>query len=310
MSNVLPKRLIKKRPFKMKLKNKPQITAWLVQGELGQVLEELMRQLKESRRSGKDLLKTATSLSAQLEKVRADKLKGIITYEEETIANNKLLDRIQEFITVIESPAPVKEPVEPEDNKQPVTPISTEEKSNVWKWAALVLAMGLGIWWLFFREPSPTTVDLDIRICTLPTSNGLDHCTSDMPRLTPAEAAQGVVVSALFLGGSPKDPYIEGVLLTDIDETVCPTEKIVLTMRENGVGYACQLVPTYGFKWWPGKYIIRLQCNKVPAGERKFEVIGEPADENYILPNLDSVMADTNNSATSKYQELLKFKDE
>ncbi|MBK8564456.1 MAG: hypothetical protein IPN76_14260 [Saprospiraceae bacterium] len=87
----------------MKLKNKPKITAWLEQGEIGLVLTELKKQLNALSPLPTDWLKTATSLSAQLEKLKADKLKNILSYQEETLAMNKLLDNVQEFVHLIQA---------------------------------------------------------------------------------------------------------------------------------------------------------------------------------------------------------------
>jgi len=285
----------------MKLKNKSQITTWLEAGELRQVLDELKLQLKASR-TDNDFLKTATSLSAQLEKVKTDKMKGIITYDEETIAMNKLLDKVQIFVEKLENhepeaKAPKNQTIDAPIKPPPNAPKTIDEApSNAWKWWAAIIVIMFGVWWIFFHNgPIKPT----IRICTSQSFSDLNWCNNDLPRFTLAEVQQqGLMVSAGFEGGTTKDPYVTGDLEKS-DGTVFPTENIILTLADGGVGYACKLQPTYGAIWEPGTYILKLSYNKKPVGEKLFEIIGETTKNNNIrLLPLDSFKVKPRNPIT------------
>jgi len=285
----------------MKLKNKSQITAWLEAGDLRQVLDELKLQLKASR-TGNDFLKTATSLSAQLEKVKTDKMKGIISYEEETIAMNKLLDKVQIFVEKLENhepeaKAPKKQTMEGPIKPPPTAPKTNDEApSNAWKWWAAIIVIVFGVWWIFIHNGP---IKPEIRICTSQSFSDLNWCNNDLPRFTLAEVQQeGLMVSAGFEGGTTEDPYVTADLEKS-DGTVFPTENIILTLAGGGVGYACKLQPTYGAIWMPGAYILKLSYNDKPVGEKLFEIIGETTKHNNIrLLPLDSFNVKPRNPIT------------
>lgn len=287
----------------MKLKNKEQIIDWLDKGDIDSALKELKLQLKTNKKTGNDLLKTATSLSAQLEKVKSDKLKGIITYEQETLAMNKLLDKVQVFVEKVDN-----HEVESKVARQPVVKTPTtvpEEKNKAWQWWVAILVLGFGIWWIFFHNGP---IKPEIRICTSQSFSDLNWCNNDLPRFTLAEVQQqGLMVAAIFKGSTTEDPYVTGDL-TNSDGTVFPTEHIILTFAEGDVGYASKLQPTYGAVWVPGTYILKVNYNEKPVGEKLFEIIGEMyRNDNERLVPFDSIKV-TRRNPISRLDSLLQEK--
>lgn len=273
----------------MKLKNKELITDWLDKGDLDSALKELKLQLKTNKKASTDLLKTATSLSAQLEKVKSDKLKGILTYEQETLAMNKLLDKVQVFVErveteTVEATSPNKQPPKKLPTNAQIT--TKEQSSNAWKWWVAALVTVFGVWWIFFHNGP---IKPEIRICTSQEFSDMNWCNNDLPRFTLAEVQQyGLMVAASFEGSTTEDPYVTGDLKKS-DGTDFPTESIIMTIVEGGVGYSSKLQPTYGAVWVPGTYILKVNYNEKPVGEKLFEIIGETImDNNNLLLPLDS----------------------
>ncbi|MBI1226842.1 MAG: hypothetical protein GC192_16530 [Bacteroidetes bacterium] len=254
----------------MKLKNKSQITAWLEAGELSLVLDELKQQLKVSR-SGKEFLRTATNISAQLEKVKTDKLKGVITYEQENIAMNKLLDKVQIFIERIEAGKEKSAEAQPKtENKIANSPVEENTNSTAW-WRWLVIPLvAFAAWWFFIRE---APIQSKIRICTADALGTLNWCENDMSRMVLSETLKKIMVTAIFEGEDDPDPAVTGILL-DKNGNVFPTQPIQLTFKEGGVGYSGEISPYSGVWWDAGEYTLQLQFNKKPAGEKVFELFG------------------------------------
>ncbi len=285
----------------MKLKNKPQIAAWLEANDLKSVLDELKLQLKASR-TGKEHLRTATSLSAQLEKVKTDKMKGIITYDEETIAMNKLLDKVQIFVEKLETQEPEAKAPKKTTIEAPIKPppialkTNDEAPSNAWKWWAAIIIIVFGVWWIFFHNgPIKPT----IRICTSQEFSDMNWCNNDLPRFTLAEAQQyGLIVSAGFEGPTTEDPYVTGELKDSYGNDF-PTENIILYMAEGGAGYASKLHPADGAVWKPDTYTLKLSYNDEPVGEKEFEIFGETIinNNNLLLP-FDSIKVKPRNPIT------------
>lgn len=268
----------------MKLKNKPQIYAWLEANDLSAVLEELKRQLKASR-SGSDFLRNATSLSAQLEKLRTDKVKGIISYDEETIAMNKMRDKMQLFIEKIEmekEKAATEAVSKPKPPSQPIDKKEAPSSNSLWKWLAVPVVL-IAVWWLFLRDK---TINGTIKICTKPNIE-LNYCNSHMSRLELSETLQGVVATAIFKGQYDEDPVVTATMVKKEDDTL--SKIFQLTIKEGGVGYSADLTP-FNAVWERGHYKISVSFNGKPAGEEEFEIFGEtPVQENIQLLPLDSI---------------------
>jgi hypothetical protein len=269
----------------MKLKNKAQIIDWLEKGDFDAVLTALKSQLKASR-TGKDFLSEATSLSAQWEKIKSDKIKGVISNEEETLALNKLVDKLQVFLERVENQAVEAKLAKPPQQEAPTLLVKEAPKSSRFWWLAVV-AVAFGFWWLFLRE---TEIHSSIKICTVRKVDNLNCCNSPMDRLTLSETFQELVATALFEGQSDPDPLITGMIVRANDDTVFPTEKIQFTIKNDGVCYSSRLTPVTGVYWENGWYKLKLTFNGKPAGEKAFEVFGEnlPQNDSPLLP-LDSI---------------------
>ncbi|MCC6725586.1 MAG: hypothetical protein IT258_13850 [Saprospiraceae bacterium] len=260
----------------MKLKNRTEIEAWLEAGDLEQVLDELIAQLKTSK-SGGDFLKTAISLSSQLEKLREDKLKGVLTYEQETVTFNKLHEKVQILIESIEKDKPKPTPLpKPAAQEKPAAnfPIThAPEKKTNWLWFVGIPILAFGVWWALFRGPQP--IKSTIRICTRDQFSAQNWCDHDMARLSIVEAVlHHPMVSAAFEGRDEADPSIQGTV-TNSNGDVFPTQRIQLTMSDGGLGYAAEIQPVEGIRWELGIYTIKLTYNGEPAGEKQFEVFND-----------------------------------
>ncbi len=274
----------------MKLKNKSKITAWLEQAELELVLTDLKKQLNAQSPAPKDLLKTATSLSAQLEKLKADKLKGIITYQEETVAMNKLLDNLQEFVHQIE-----------EGGGDPPPP--PPDKSTKW-WLAVIPVLAFGGWWLFVRQgPIKPT----IHFCTTDFVSFTNYCEKDMNRFVMSETLKGIVVTAVFEGLKDNDPLIEGNL-KKLNGDDFPTKKIQLTMPEGSIAYSCAIEPAFGYVWDADTYLLQLYYKGEIIGEKQFEIysVQNIAPNRVQLLPLDSVRPKQDNQPLDRVSKLLK----
>lgn len=229
----------------MKLKNKVKILELLGAGELEKALDELVLELKASK-SGADFLKTARSLSGQLGKLKKDKLDGVITYEQESVAFNKLQVKLQTLVETIEkdkpNPPPTNGTTSGPKNPPPTPP---QKSSNWWPWLAIP-ALAFGWWWLFMRQ-GPITAT--IRICT---SNdvSMNYCQKDVMAFTAGQTLQGLVVTAAFEGLRDNDPLIEGKL-KKLNGDDFPTRQIQLTMQPRSLfkldkpGTRCYLGPEY-----------------------------------------------------------------
>ena len=282
----------------MKLKNKPKITAWLEQGEIGLVLTELKKQLNALSPLPTDWLKTATSLSAQLEKLKADKLKNILSYQEETLAMNKLLDNVQEFVHLIQA--------EP-DGGGSNPPPPPNNASTKW-WLAILPILAFGGWWLFLRQGP---IEGKIRICN---SNdvSLNYCQKDVTAFTQGQTLQGLVVTAAFEGLRDNDPIIEG-RLKKLNGDDFPTRQIQLTMQPGGVAYSSLISPAKGYVWDSDTYVLYLYYKGKVIGEKQFEIFNLPpppaTNSNIKLTHPDSFRTDQQNKTLNRIEQLLKKQD-
>lgn len=251
----------------MKLKNKAQIIDWLEKGDFDAVLTELKAQLKASR-TGKDFLQGITSLSAQWEKIKIDKIKGVINQEEESFAVNKLLDKMQVFLETIEAPATSIEP-KPAPQAPIQGQVSTKEPSSpsVW-WLLLLVLAGIGLWYFVLRDKP---VEAEIRICTLQQISNDHWCEEDLPRVSLQEANYTLYVTAVFTGGFETDDLVEGTVY-DSNGGVFATKKITLLKNENDIAHSAMIQPSLGNQWSPGRYRIDLLVNKMKVGEKSFVV--------------------------------------
>jgi hypothetical protein len=261
----------------MKLKNKSKITAWLEQGEIGLVLTELKKQLNALSPLPTDWLKTATSLTAQLEKLKADKLKNILSYQEETLAMNKLLDNVQEFVHQIQA--------EPDGGGSKPPPPPPNNASNKW-WLAILPILAFGGWWLFLRQGPINPI---IRICTTDFVSFTNYCDKDMERIVLSETLKGIVVTAVFEGLKDKDPLIEGEL-KKLNGDDFPTKNIQLTIPEGSIAYSCAIEPAYGYLWDADTYLLRLTYKGKVIGEKQFEIF---ALQNFTPTNTELLPFDS-----------------
>lgn len=251
----------------MKLKNKAQIIGWLEKGDFDAVLTELKAQLKASR-TGKDLLPEATSLSAQWEKIKSDKIKGVISNEEETLALNKLVDKLQVFVERVGNQHTSS--VEPKHSSEIPTPspVSIQEPSSSAWWFLLVIVAGIAAWYFLYRDKP---VEADIRICTLKQISNDHWCEEDLPRVSLQEANYTLYVTAIFTGGFEIDDLVEGTVF-DSQGGVFATKKITLTKGENDIAHSAMIQPSLGNQWSQGPYKIEIMVNKVKVGEKPFVV--------------------------------------
>lgn len=237
----------------MKLKNKQKIHSLLEEDQLGEVVNELKKQLKNS-----SFYPELLGLSAQLSKINSDKIARVLSYEQETLAVNNLRRSLGLFIEKVQNDDEVIPPPPPPDG------------GSSWLWWVVGLPVFIGgLWWLFFRD---APIQSNIRICTSNVVGNLNWCDNDMPRMAFGETLRGIVVTAVFEGQSDGDPLITGTLLKTNTGEVFPTQRIQLTMSEGGVGYAGRVEPSSGYFWDPGMYTLQLQYNGEPAGEKKFEL--------------------------------------
>lgn len=237
----------------MKLKNKQKIHSLLEDDQLGEVVNELKKQLKNSA-----FYPELLGLSAQLSKINADKIARVLSYEQETLAVNNLRRSLGLFIEKVQNDDEVIPPPPPPDG------------GSSWLWWVVGLPVFIGgLWWLFFRD---APIQSNIRICTSNVVGNLNWCDNDMPRMALGETLRGLVATAVFEGQSDVDPLITGTLLKTNTGEIFPTQRIQLTMSEGGVGYAGFLTPASGVFWDPGMYTLQLQYNGEPAGEKNFEL--------------------------------------
>lgn len=288
----------------MKLKNKSKIDAWLEQGEMAPLLDELIAQLRASK-SGSNFLKTATSLSSQLEKLRDDRLKGVITYEQETVTFNKLHDKVQVFIEAIEKDKP-KPLVKEQDTKpisQPGKATIESQKGISWWWAALPLLV-FGGWWMFIRQGP---IEAKIKLCTRDKVGNLNYCEQDMQRILLSETLRGIMVTAVFEGMKDGDPLIEGEL-KKLNGDDFPTQKIQLTLPLSGVGYSSIIAPASGYLWDADTYVLQLYYKGEVIGEKQFEIFSLQnfTPENNELVPLDSFNSRQQRKTLDRVSKLLK----
>jgi len=250
----------------MKLKNKQKITDWLDQGDFESVLKELKTQLRQAKSLDEENLETLTSLSAQHEKVLRDKMKGIISYEQQNLQFNKLLSDLQDFVKLLEN-QDVKPPVVNPPPKPAAQTQGTEDNKNGW-WFLLVILAGVGIWYFFLREKP---IEATILICTINQMSNEHWCDNDLPRMTQNEANNSVYVSAAFTGGFQPDDLVIGTLYSS-DGSVFATKKIQLTSMEGDLGSSAMILPAQNAVWFPDTYTLKISVNGEYVGEKKFEV--------------------------------------
>ena len=253
----------------MKLKNKAQIETWLEQGELGEVIGELKKQLKASRTS-KALYSDALVLSAQLKKINADKIDRVVSYEHETLALNNLRRNLLDFIEMVENHEGTKEEAAPvfapkkEEKKE-------ERKGGFGWWWLLVPLAGVGIWLLFFQNKSKAIIN----ICTLTQISNQGHCCSeDLPRISLNESNGYIYATTVIPDDYGGDPIIQGVVFweTGVTFPVQPI-KFEYDITNNDLCHSAIIHPANGTNWSLGKYTLQLQLNGQIAGEKTFEII-------------------------------------
>lgn len=212
-------------------------------------------------------LETLTSLSAQHEKVLRDKMKGIISYEQQNLQFNKLLSDLQDFVKLLEN-QDVKEVIaKPKPQPAPSTTSAAEERKNSWLFLLMILA-GIGIWYFFLRDKP---IEAIIRICTFHEFTNEHWCDKDLTRMTLHEANYSVYVSADFTGDFHPDDLVLGTLYRS-DGSVFATKKIQLTSIEGDIGKSDMIRPVPNTTWVPDTYTLKISVNGEYVGEKKFEV--------------------------------------
>ena len=259
----------------MKLKNKEQLEDWLEKNEFDAVVDELKKQLKASR-TAKPLYSDALVLSAQLKKIKSDKIERVMSYEQESLTLNNFRRSLVEFMEMVEDyqgeekeDAPVLTPKKEE--KKPERKIGFD-----WWWLAFAVA-AFGGWWVMFRmNPIGTdTPQAIVKICTLSKMSNEGHCClEDLTRISLFQDGATFYVTATLPGYKNQDPAIKGVVFWQSGETF-PAKPINLTL-DTSIGdlcYSAMIQPLHGIKWTPGKFKIEIQVDGKIAAEKGFEIL-------------------------------------
>ena len=259
----------------MKVKNKEQLESWLEKGELDAVVDELKKQLKASR-TAKPLYSDALVLSAQLKKIKADKIERVMSYEQESLSLNNFRRSLVEFIEMVE-----KYDGEEQEDAPVFTPKKEENTAErkggfAWGWLLIPLA-ALGIWWFFIRDNSTIggTPEAIVKICNLPKMSNQGHCcTEDLQRISLYQDGATLYVTAVFPGYGNNDPAIKGIVFWQTGETF-PTNPINLTLDTTigDICYSAMIQPLHGIKWTPGKFNLQIQVDGKVAVEKGFEIM-------------------------------------
>ncbi len=259
----------------MKLKNKAQIESWLESSDLEAVVEELKKQLKASK-TATPLYSDALVLSAQLKKLKSDKIERVLSYEQESLSLNNFRRSLVEFIEMVE-----KYKGEEQDEALVSTTkkaTETTEKKAGYGWLLFLLPVVVfGIWWFFGRSnPSLTAATpANIKICNLSKMSNQGHCClEDFQRISLYNDGATLYVTAALPDYSNNDPAIKGIVTWKSGETF-PTGAINLTLDKTigDLCYAAMIQPLHGIKWVPGNYILQIQVDGKVIAEKDFEII-------------------------------------
>ncbi|MCF8245267.1 MAG: hypothetical protein K9J37_12685 [Saprospiraceae bacterium] len=258
----------------MKLKDKAQLEAWLEKNEFDAVVEELKKQLKTSK-TGMPLYSDALVLSAQLKKLKSDKIERVLSYEQESLSLNNFRRSLVEFIEMVEKYKGEEADVAPVSATKKVEKSAERKAGFGWLWLLLPL-VAFGIWWFFIRtNPSITAAPTaNIKICNLSKMSNQGHCClEDFQRISLYNDGATLYVTAA-LPGYNNDPAIKGIVTWKSGETF-PTGAINLTL-DTTIGdlcYSSMIQPLNGIKWVPGNYILQIQVNGKVIAEKEFEII-------------------------------------
>lgn len=252
--------------IQMKLKNKAQIEEWLENGEITEVLESLKKQLKASK-TGQDLYADAMVLSAQWKKLNADKIKRVVSYEQENVAMNDFRANLVDFIkTVEEHDGAEAAPVLPPQKEK------ADDRKGGFAWWWLLVPAGLGLVWYFFpkkKDPVP------ISICTLNQMSNSGHCCmEDLPRISIFESNSTIYVTTPLSDDYGPDPIIQAVVFWESGEPF-PTQPIRFEFDAtiNDLCHVAMVRPVNGTAWSVGKFKFQLQLNSEVAAEKIFEIV-------------------------------------
>lgn len=170
--------------------------------------------------------------------------------------------------------------------------VNNEEKEQRKKgfawWWLLVPIVAVGVWYFYPKSssPSPSTpaevvsapvsgTASGIKICYQPqTMNPAHCCTEDLSQVSIFESSNVVYATVNLTGKVEKNAVVTGIVQWQTGENF-PTQPIQFEANEL-VGDGCyvgRIKPVNGVLWSLHKYVLKLQVNGQPAGEREFEMV-------------------------------------
>ncbi len=155
-------------------------------------------------------------------------------------------------------------------------------------WLFIVLGLVLIGWAVYFFKfsgnggssapgssvASPVT-NAAIQVCVeAKMMNAKQCCDPDQPQISIFESSNIFFVTAQLPDLKTPNPTVTAAVHWPTGEKF-PTQPIVLTKNAaNSAGcFAGKVQPIHGTAWSLGKYILKLEVDGQPAGEREFEIV-------------------------------------
>ncbi len=159
-----------------------------------------------------------------------------------------------------------------------------QKRGFAWWWLLLPIA-ALAVWYFFPKNSSSTTTaevaapdsgtTTGIKICYQPQTMNPEHCcTEDLAQVSIFESSNVIFATVNLAGKAEKNAVVTGTVEWQTGETF-PTQPIQFEANdlvENGC-YVGRIKPVNGVLWSLHKYVLKLQVNGQPAGEKVFEMI-------------------------------------
>lgn len=161
-----------------------------------------------------------------------------------------------------------------------------KESKKVFAWWWLLIPVGLGAAWFLFPKSETgqesSSADLgapalvsDFKICYEANTMVPDNCcTQDLAKVSIFESSNMVFASFKLPASTGANPSITGSVHWQSGEPF-PTQPIQFSKKE-AQGDACyvgKIQPVHGVLWSLHPFVLKLQVNGQPAGEKTFEIV-------------------------------------